>query len=647
MQIADLHELRTPTDLTLSPDGSLAVYAVSRADLDADRYESELWLARTDGRTAPRRLTRGHRDSLPRLSPDGRWLAFLRAGDDAPPVPYVLPLDGGEPRRLADPPLGASALAWRPDSAALAFVARVPEPGRYGTDADGERSDAASPAKEPPRRIRDFRYRLDGIGFTLDRPQHVFVVDVDDDTERAPRQLTSGDRDHDAPAWHPDGERLAVVAARHDGAGDDVLSDVWVLSTEPGEPWRVTDTSMPVATPAWAPDGQTIVFRGPGHADPIARNSGIFSVPADGSRPPERLTDAERWDTANAAAAAAQPLLVTDDEVVTVALDRGSAPLMAFPRDGGSPRVLLGGDRVTHGYAMAGEVLVAVVAADVSAGEVVAVRDSEERVLSDVGGPLARTAALRPMTELSAQAPDRYPVHGWLVKPAGTGPFPVLLCIHGGPFAQYGYTLFDEAQVYAGAGYAVVLGNPRGSAGYGEAHGRAIVGDFGALDRDDLLALLDAALTDPDLDAERVGVLGGSYGGFMTSWLVGTTDRFAAAVSERAVNAWDSFLGASDIGWLFAPRYVSEDPAELRRQSPLALAEGVSTPTLLIHSEEDWRCPVEQAQRFYVALKRAGVVTELLLFPGEGHELSRSGLPSHRVARFEAILDWFDTHLRG
>ncbi len=647
MQIADLHELRTPTDLTLSADGALAVYAVTRPDLVTDRYESELWLTPTDGHTAPRRLTRGHRDSLPRMSPDGRWLAFLRAGEDSPPVPYVLPLDAGEPRRLADPPLGASALAWRPDSAALAFVARVPEPGRYGTDADGERSDAASPAKEPPRRIRDFRYRLDGLGFTLDRPQHVFLVDVDDDAERAPRRLTSGDRDHDAPAWHPDGERLAVVAARHEGAGDDVLSDVWVLSAEGGQPRRVTDTSMPVATPAWAPEGETIVFRGPGHADPIARNSGIFTVPADGSRAPRRLTDPERWDTSNAAAVAAQPLLVTDDEVVSVALDRGAVPLMAFPRDGGPPRILLGGARSVGGYAMAGETLVAVVATDVSAGEVVAVRRGEERVLSDAGVALTARAALRPMTELSARAPDGYPADGWIVKPAGPGPFPVLLCIHGGPFMQYGYTLFDEAQVYAGAGYAVVLGNPRGSAGYGQAHGRAIVGDFGALDRDDLLALLDAALADPDLDAERVGVLGGSYGGFMTSWLVGTTDRFAAAVSERAVNAWDSFLGASDIGWLFAPAYIGEDPRELRRQSPLSLAEQVRTPTLLIHSEEDWRCPVEQAQRYFVALKRAGVDTELVLFPGEGHEMSRSGLPSHRVARFETILDWFATHLRG
>jgi dipeptidyl aminopeptidase/acylaminoacyl peptidase len=249
------------------------------------------------------------------------------------------------------------------------------------------------------------------------------------------------------------------------------------------------------------------------------------------------------------------------------------------------------------------------------------------------------------MEELEATAPDGTGVHGWVIKPAGTGPFPVVLMVHGGPFAHYGWTLFDEAQVYAGAGYAVVMGNPRGSAGYGESHGRAIVGDFGNLDSQDVLALLDAALEDPDLDGDRVGVMGGSYGGFMTSWLVGHTDRFRAAISERACNAFDSFEGASDIGWFFVPMYNGTDRERVLAQSPLTYVDRIRTPMLLIHSEQDWRCPIEQVQRLFVALKQRKVEVELLLFPGEGHELTRSGLPSHRVARFEAVLDWWRRHL--
>jgi dipeptidyl aminopeptidase/acylaminoacyl peptidase len=234
-------------------------------------------------------------------------------------------------------------------------------------------------------------------------------------------------------------------------------------------------------------------------------------------------------------------------------------------------------------------------------------------------------------------------VHGWIVRPDGEGPHPVLLMIHGGPFTQYGWRLFDEAQVYAGAGYAVLMGNPRGSSGYGEAHGRAVIGNVGEVSAVDLLALLDAALGSPALDRSRVGVLGGSHGGYMTTWLAAHHgDRFRAAVSERAVNAIDSFTGSSDIGWFFSDALYGADPAEVVRLSPLTYAHMIDIPMLIIHSEHDWRCPVEQAQRLFVALKRRGAETEMLLFPGEGHELSRSGRPKHRVARLEAVVDWFD-----
>jgi dipeptidyl aminopeptidase/acylaminoacyl peptidase len=272
-------------------------------------------------------------------------------------------------------------------------------------------------------------------------------------------------------------------------------------------------------------------------------------------------------------------------------------------------------------------------------------RDGTERVLTAFGAELSATGRIRPMEEITATAPDGYPVHGWVVRPEGEGPHPVLLMIHGGPFTQYGWTLFDEAQVYAGAGYAVVYGNPRGSSGYGQAHGAAIRHDVGERSAVDLLALLDHALADRSLDRDRVGVLGGSHGGFMTTWLAANAgERFRAAISERAVNAIDSFRGSSDIGWYFAEELYGT-PEQQAVQSPLNHADRIDIPMLIIHSEHDWRCPVEQAQRLFVALKLRGVPTELLLFPGEGHELSRSGLPSHRVARFEAILDWWARYL--
>jgi dipeptidyl aminopeptidase/acylaminoacyl peptidase len=640
---ADLALLRTPSAPSLSPDGRLVVVAVSRIDLDANAYRGDLWVAPTDGSAPPRRFTTGKLDGRPRFSPDGRWIAFLRAADDDKPQLHVMPADGGEPRRVCEHPLGAEAFAWSPDSTRIAYVARVPEPGRYGTDKD------VPPDKEPPRRITTFQYRLDNLGFTNDRRPHLFAVDARTEGA-APVQLTRGDYDHGDPAWSPDGNAIAFVSARHETRDEDAASDVFVVPAEGGDPVRVTATDLAASRPAFSPDGGTIWFCGV-PVDLAGRATVLWSVPADGSAPPSRLTDPERFDhdPAFGGGGGVLPLLVDGQAVTTVSMRRGAIPLLRFPVDGGEPRPLLDGRRQVQDYDARGGVVAAVVSHPTSAGEVVVLDSPEgrERTVTDFGAPLQAAASLRPMTELEATAPDGAKVHGWVLKPAGPGPFPVLLMVHGGPYAQYGWTLFDEAQVYVGAGYAVVMGNPRGSAGYGETHGRAIVGDFGNLDAKDVLALLDAALADPDLDDDRVGVMGGSYGGYMTSWLVAHSDRFRAGISERACNAFDSFEGASDIGWLFVDQYVGTDPERVAAQSPLTHVDRIRTPMLLIHSEHDWRCPVEQAQRLFVALKQRKVEAELLLFPGEGHELSRSGLPSHRIARFEAILDWWARHLKA
>ncbi len=645
MKPSDLALLRVPSDPTLSPDGRRVVVAVQRTDLEADAYRSELWLAATDGSAPPRRLTNGPRDSRPRFSPDGRWVAFLRAGDDTPAQLHLLPADGGESRRLTDAPLGAGDHAWSPDSTRLVYVARVPEPGRYGTDDD-------VPAdKEPPRRITTRKYRLDDLGFIIDRRAHVFVVAASGDGDAGvakPVQLTSGDVDASAPVFSPDGTHVAFVSARHPGRDADLLTDVFVTPATGGDVRRVTDTSSVVGAAAFTPDGATLYLLALSHPDLAGRSTVVAAVPVDGSAPPRVLTDVEAYSFDGYGTGSATPLLVDEDSLTTLAQRRGALELVRVPLDASDPQVVVGGRRQVLAADRTAGVTALVVATDTSAGELVVVDgDGGERTLSDFGGALARATSLRPMVELDTTAPDGYPVHGWVVKPAGSGPFPVLLAIHGGPQTQYGWDLFDEAQVYAGAGYAVVLGNPRGSAGYGESHARAVVGDMGNRDVADLLALLDAALTDADLDGDRVGVMGGSYGGFMTTWLVGHDDRFRAAISERAVNAWDSFTGSSDIGWLFTDAYCGTDPQRQREQSPLTYADAITTPMLIIHSEHDWRCPVEQGQRLFERLLRNGVPAELLLFPGEGHELSRSGLPSHRVARFEAILDWWRRHLGG
>lgn len=642
MEPTDLAYLRVPGIPSLTPDGRHAVVEVTRPDLDDDTYRSRLWLVPTDGSAEPREFTGGRRDTTPRCSPDGRWLAFLRADEDAPPQLHVMPMDGGEPWQVTTKdkhPLGAGEPVWSPDSGRVAYVARVPEEGRYGTAED------VGPDKEPPRRITTLKYRLDGVGFTLDRRPHVFVVDPFADTPD-PTRVTEGDFDHGDVAWSPDGELLAFVSARHENRDTTMTSDVFVCAPDGSELRAVTRTDLGAEQARFSVDGNTIYFAaedlGADGQDFVARTTGVWSVPVDGSAAPVRLTDEERYDLSSHPPL---PLVPTDEGVLCGMEVRGAVELRLVPAEGGEPKPVLAGARQLAGYATAGDTVVATVTDPDTAGELVLLSDGQERALTSFGADMLEHGDIRPMQEIEATAPDGYPVHGWVVRPGGEGPHPVLLLIHGGPFAQYGWRLFDEAQVYAGAGYAVVMGNPRGSSGYGRAHGLAVRQDVGAVSEADLLALLDHALEARDLDGDRVGVLGGSHGGYMTTWLLGRTDRFRAGITERAVNAIGSMHGSSDIGWLFPDQLYGTDPERRLAQSPLTHAGRITVPTLIIHSEQDWRCPVEQAQQLFVALKQNGVETEFLLFPGEGHELSRSGLPSHRVARFEAILDWWRRYL--
>ncbi|HLU33873.1 MAG TPA: S9 family peptidase [Natronosporangium sp.] len=644
MKPTEIAALRVPGRPTLSPDGRRVVVSVQQPDLAADEYAAQLWLAHTDGSVPVRRLTYGWRDSEPVWSPDGEWVAFTRAERDAatgavgPPQLWLLPVGGGEPRRLTDHPLGVSEPVWSPDATRLAYLARVPEPGRYGSDGQ------VPAAAEPPRRITTLRYRVDDLGFVIDRPSHVWTVDL---AGGDPVRVTDGDADHTGVDWSPDGELLTFAAARHKTAGDDLRCDVWVCRPDGSGLRALTAGGLAAAQPRFAPDGRRVYFVASQLSENdragTCRTVGLWVVPVDGSAAATRLTNRERYHLArpNGMIEALPDGVLFTDEC------RGAVRLLRVPVDGGEPAVLVAGERQVIGATTRGGVTAVTYADPSQPGELAVVEQGELRRLSGFNHRFGREIEVRPMVPVSATAPDGHPVPGWLIRPAGAGPHPVLLMIHGGPFFQYGHTLFDEAQVYAEAGYAVLMGNPRGSSGYGEAHGRAVVGNVGEVSATDVMALLDAALAaDPGLDRHRVGVMGGSYGGYLTTWLAAHHGhRFRAAISERALTAVDSFLGSSDIGWTFVDDLFGPDPVRQAAQSPLTYADQITIPMLIIHSEQDWRCPVEQAQRLFVALKRRGTPVEFLLFPGEGHELSRTGRPRHRVARFEAVLDWWSRHL--
>ena len=318
--------------------------------------------------------------------------------------------------------------------------------------------------------------------------------------------------------------------------------------------------------------------------------------------------------------------------------------LLRVTRDGAVTEVL-GGDVEVGGHATGGGRVVAAVSQPDSFGELVLIEAGAARTLTSFGARAAASGIALPR-ELTVTGRDGYPVHGWVATPEGEGPFPVILQIHGGPFASYGVHLFDETQVLVDAGYAVVYSNPRGSAGYGRAHGRSIRQQMGTVDFADVIDFLEGAIADDArLDGERVGVQGGSYGGYLTAWVIAHDHRFAGAIVERGFLEPLSFQGTSDIGSFFGDEYVGVSVEDIARQSPMAVVGQVTTPTLVMHSELDFRCPLEQATRYYSALKRQGTEAELLVFPGENHELTRAGQPRHRVQRFDAVLDWWDRHL--
>lgn len=625
---------------TLHPDGDHAVVAVSRASFTVDDHVGQLWRVPLDGGPR-RRITRGYHDTSPRFSPDGRLLAFLRRHPGTPAQLFVAPAAGGEPVQVTDQPLGVSSFSFSDDSTRVVFIARVPEQGRYGTVED------IDAAHESPRAFSQFQTRHNGLGWFRDRPAQVFTVTLPDPgdephltpcgqgkahgIEEGPKfpeaiRMTQDDLDWATPILDADGSVIAAANRR----GDDTLaSDLWRLRQghEPVclTPHLTTDTHSPCRS------GDRLYFAAGDLGD------GIDFV---GHHPTVWLAD--------------EPSRQLEDLTVVgpfAAMSEGRIVVPTAHR--GTQRAVIVSPDATHtveddtwdveAVAAAGDVVVATVTSATSTGELAVLREGRWEVLTDFGAALGGAARPR---ELHATAPDGYPVHGWLLTPAGPGPHPVLLMIHGGPYSAYRRTFFDEAQVAVAAGYAVVMCNPRGSWGYGTDHGRAIKGDMGNLDAKDVLAFLDHCLAvEASLDADRVGIMGGSYGGFLTAWIIAHEHRFRAAIVERAfLDTW-SFIGSSDIGWFFPQQYTSPDHAEADRQSPMNLAHRVRTPTLVIHSEQDLRCPIHQGLQYHALLKQAGVETEMLVFPGENHELTRSGTPWHRRQRFEAVMAFWAKHL--
>jgi dipeptidyl aminopeptidase/acylaminoacyl peptidase len=644
----DVYELTGASDPRVSPDGRTVAHVVWRIDKETNEYRSNVWMTALDGSSPPTRFTFGaRRDAAPRWSPDGSQLAFAsNRADEKVMDLYVIPVAGGEPRRLTTCKQSVADPAWSPDGSRIAFASRVQD------EAYEEEDDK----KRKPRRFTKLWFKLDNVGWTGDRRQHLFVVPADGSEES--RQVTDGDFDDGEPAWSPDGSRLAFASSRGDDWDVLPVRDIYLseLNGSESAPVQVTKGDGACGRPSWSPDGSRIAYAVEPEVWDSPRHPQIAVIPAEGGE--ARILTRALDRNCSPYPGIREPLWDGED-LLFAAEDHGNDHVYRVAADGSNqPTLVVGGDRMVSGYDVRDGSVVYTASTPVALDELFA----GDRQLTQVGKAFVEGRELVAPERFMAISKDGTEVEAWVIRPAGFEPgtkYPTLLNIHGGPFTQYGNKFFDEFQVEAGAGYAVLYSNPRGSSGYSEEWGRAIRGTgagdpngpgFGTVDYEDCLAVVDTALARFDfIDPDRLGVLGGSYGGYMTSWIVGHTDRFKAAISERALNSWLSFRGSSDINEFFKGyfgKFVFEDPDAFLKMSPTTYATNITTPLLILHSENDQRCPIEQGEQLFTTLRLLKREVEMVRFPGESHELTRSGNPVHRVMRFDVVLDWFDRHLK-
>jgi dipeptidyl aminopeptidase/acylaminoacyl peptidase len=669
----DILSIRFVDGVVPSPDGSRAVYEIRTIDAEKDAYYVHLWMVPMEG-GAPRQLTFGeHKNFGATWSPDGQTIAFISTRKDKAPQIHRLPLDGGEAERLTDLDGDVSSLEWSPDGKAIAFVFRPNDPAESGhlpgTAPEKKALEAKAEKKDLPpptfRHITRMLYKLDGSGWLSKARSHVYVLDL---ATREVRAITTGDFDHGPATWSPDGEWLAFPANRQEDEEytSYVVSDIFVVPASGGEPRNLTPQPGMALAPAWSPDGTRIAFVGHDRPDDWwgVPNYHVWVVPANGGVAKDLVREFDRYAADLVGSdlrdfhAGGNPVWSRDGGTVYfLASEFGSTHIYGVSADGGTPKRLTeGGLQVLTALRARDRDDLTVIRCDhLDAGTVARFDPASAKFtpLVTPNKPFFDTLALGEPEEFWVEAPAGHRVQAWMIKPPHADPkkkHPMVLEIHGGPRVQYGACFFLEFQMFASAGFYVLFSNPRGSHGYGEEFTKAIVKDWAAPAFDDLMLVVDAALKRrPEIDPNRLGVTGGSYGGYMTNWVVTHTDRFRAALTQRCVTAIPTLLLGDDLCPVATPEFGAEaweDAEILRRQSPLYYVENVRTPLMITHSLEDLRCDVTEAEMLYKALKALRREVEMVLFPGESHGLSRKGTPSRRVARMHIMRDWFVRHLK-
>ncbi len=669
MTAEDFMRLQIVSDPQISPDSERIAFVKKSVDAVKSKYRSEIWMAPTlEGE--PRRFTGSDsNDTHPRWSPDGSRLAFLSDRQKPKSRIYTIPTDGGEPVALTtlEKEGGIEGFRWSPDGTKIAFLFRE-TPEAYRKEKVEERQKQEMPS--PPRVHTTLNYRHDGGGFIDGAFSQVWVADA---TTGECTHLTTGPYDCGLPSWSSDSATLAFFSDRRDDRDiaphyDDGL---WTVPAAGGELTRIPTPTGPKHGLAWSPNGARFAYLGnPDLTDTWGTNNPrLFVLPATGGETATDLTGhtdlyvgyASLSDSHEIGAGDTVQWNASSNTLFFPISERGDTRLYLLGAEGGTPFPLspaggeLGGfslssngrAAITFGTPLCPQELT-VLLEPRQPGEGVEVRSR-----TDFNRAFAQEVEVIAPEAIAIPHGAGGTVEGWLLKPTDLDParkYPAIVYVHGGPHTQYGNILMHEFQFLAANGYVLLFVNPRGSVGYGEAHTKAIKGDWGNKDYEDILAAADYAETLPYVDTQRMAIMGGSYGGYMTAWAVGHTDRFATGIADRLVGNLHSMAGTTDFAWRHGAYFGGDTwnrPLPLWEHSPLAFAGHINTPLLIIHSDGDLRCPVGQAEELFAALRMQGKVVEFVRYPVEtSHGMSRNGPPSLRLDRLQRNLAWLDRWLK-